>query len=222
MTIYRTLAKKYTPVLLLAGLSLTAVPGLAQSNPAANGPATAASAVAQASRESPRYLLMGTNGRAVRSEDFRERFQLIAFGFVSCPDVCPTTLLEMQQVLAALGDQAKHLQPIFITVDPERDTLEVLKAYTANFDKRILGLTGSAELVRFAANNFKVDYTKVQEPGAGSNVYTMDHTAGMFLIGPDGQLLKKFAYRTPAQTISAQIKTWIDETGRLELSKPKH
>ena len=221
MTPYRTFAQKCAPTLLLAALSLTALPGLAQSNPLADGPAIATAEVAQASRESPRYLLMGTNGRAVRAEDFRERFQLIAFGFVSCPDVCPTTLLEMQQVLAALGERAKHLQPIFITVDPQRDTLEVLKAYTANFDKRILGLTGSAELVRFAANNFKVEYARVQEPGADPNVYTMDHTAGMFLLGPDGQLLKKFAYRTPAQDITTQISTWMDENGRLELSKPK-
>jgi protein SCO1/2 len=221
MTIYRTLSQKCAPALLLASLSLSALHGIAQTATPEAVPDTAVSDAAKVNRESPRYLLMGTNGRSVMAEDFRERFQLIAFGFVSCPDVCPTTLLEMQQVLAALGDKAKHLQAIFITIDPQRDTLEVLKAYTANFDKRILGLTGSDALVRFAANNFKVEYTKVQEPGAAPNVYTMDHTAGMFLLGPDGQLLKKFAYRTPVQDITTQINTWMDENGRLELSKPK-
>lgn len=219
---YRTLASKCASSLLLTSLALAASHNYAQTIATVDAPASSTADMATAGRVSPRYLLMGTNGRAVRSEDFRQRFQLIAFGFVSCPDVCPTTLLEMQQVLTALGDQAMHLQPIFITIDPQRDTLEVLKAYTANFDKRILGLTGSPELLRFAADNFKVEYARVQEPGAGPNVYTMDHTAGMFLLGPDGQLLKKFGYRTPVQDITMQIKTWMDENGRLELSKPKH
>ncbi len=221
MTLDRTLTQKCASAMLLGSMALAALPCLAQTTAPADAPAAFNADAGNAYRESPRYLLMGTNGRAVRAEDFRERFQLIAFGFVSCPDVCPTTMAAMQQVLVELGEQAKHLQPIFITVDPQRDTLEVLGAYTANFDKRILGLTGSAELVRFAANNFKVEYTKVQEPGAGPNVYTMDHTAGLFLLGPDGQLLKKFAERTPAQDISAQIKTWMNENSRLELSKPK-
>ena len=75
--------------------------------------------------------------------------------------------------------------------------------------------------MRFAAKNFKVEYTKVQEPGAGTNVYTMDHTAGMFLLGPDGQLLKKFAYHTPVPEITGQIEHWMDESGRLDQLKTK-
>lgn len=191
------------------------LPGLSPAQPATAGvsPGTTTSAEANpkanTQRESPRYLLMGTHGRAVRSEDFRDRYQLIAFGFVSCPDVCPTTMLEMQQVLSGLGERAADLQPIFISIDPQRDTIEVLKAYAANFDKRILGLTGSADLVRFAANNFKVQFSKVQEPGSGANVYTMDHTAGMFLLGPDGQLLKKFSYGTPVAEIQVTIEQWM-------------
>lgn len=162
-----------------------------------------------APRPAPRYLLQGSDGRAVMPSDFKDRFQLIAFGYISCPDVCPTTMLEMQQVLQALGPRAKYLQPIFISVDPQRDTLAVLGAYTANFDKRIMGLTGSETLVRFAANNFNVTYSKIHEPGAGPNVYTVDHTAGMFLLGPDGQLLKKFGYSTPVTTIVQHIDQWM-------------
>ncbi len=209
MNLYRTLVQNFFPVLLLGNLSLASLPSASQPAKLADSPATSASEVVKTGRESPRYLLMGTNGRSVMAEDFRERFQLIAFGFVSCPDVCPTTLAEMQQVLAALGEQAKHLQPIFITIDPQRDTVDVLKAYTANFDKRILGLTGSEALVRFAANSFNVQYTKVQEPGAGTNVYTMDHTAGLFLLGPDGQMLKKFGYSTPVKDIVDNISKWM-------------
>ena len=94
----------------------------------------------------PRYLLQDTNGRSVTNEDFRGRFQLIAFGYTYCPDICPTTLVEMAAILKQLGDQADRLQPIFVTVNPERDSAKVLKTYTEFFDPRILGLTGSPAL----------------------------------------------------------------------------
>jgi len=200
---------------LLAIMSMTVLctlsnPAASQTSPHTLGttPDTTSEA-ADAPRTAPRYLLQSSAGRAVMPSDFKDRFQLIAFGYISCPDVCPTTMVEMQQVLEALGDRAKYLQPIFISVDPQRDTLSVLGAYTANFDKRIMGLTGSEKLLRFAANNFHVTYTKVQEPGAGANIYTVDHTAGMFLLGPDGQLLKKFGYSTPVATITEQILQWM-------------
>lgn len=169
---------------------------------------------APAARSSPRYLLQGSHGRAVTSEDFQGRFQLIAFGYTSCPDVCPTTLLEMKQVLAALGPRARHLQPIFISVDPQRDSLVVLDAYTRAFDERILGLTGSAALIRHAADAFKVVFEKVQEPGAGANVYTVDHSTGLFLLGPDGQLLGRIGYGSSVADIVARIDRWLAADGR--------
>jgi protein SCO1/2 len=152
----------------------------------------------------PRYLLQDPHGRSVTNEDFRGRFQLIAFGYTYCPDVCPTTLVEMAAILKQLGDQAERLQPIFITVDPERDTRKVLQTYTEFFDPRILGLTGSPALVRRAADNFKIRYAKVREPG--SDNYAVDHSAGMFLLGPDGSFIKKFAFATPVDQIAAQIQ----------------
>ena len=158
----------------------------------------------------PRYLLQGPRGRAVTGDDFRGRFQLVAFGFTSCPDVCPTTLLEMQQQLAALGDRAAKLQPVFITIDPQRDTPAVVEAYTRAFDARIIGLSGSEALVRRAADSFKVRYRKVQEPGAARDVYTMEHSAGAFLLGPDGQLLERFAYGTSVRELGTRIERWID------------
>ena len=168
-----------------------------------------------APRSAPRYLLQNGTGRAVMSEDFHDRFQLVTFGFTGCPDVCPTTLLEMQQVLAALGERAKLVQPIFISVDPERDTGPVIDAYTHNFDARILGLTGSLELVRWAANNFKVQFEKVREPGAAAHIYTMDHTAGLFLIGPDGQRITKFAYGASVKDMVTEIQRWLDKNENL-------
>ena len=152
----------------------------------------------------PRYLLQDPRGRSVTNEDFRGRFQLIAFGYTYCPDVCPTTLVEMAAILKQLGDQAERVQPIFITVDPERDTGKVLQTYTEFFDPRILRLTGSPALVRRAADNFKIRYAKVREPGAEN--YAVDHSAGMILLGPDGQFIKKFAFATPVDQITAQLQ----------------
>lgn len=162
----------------------------------------------------PRYLLMAPGGRSVMSEDFRGRLQLVSFGFTSCPDVCPTTLLEMAHVLSALGDRAQYLQPIFITVDPQRDTAQVLGAYTQAFDPRILGLTGSPALVQRAADNFKVKFEKIQEPGASANVYTMDHSAGMFLLGPEGSLVAKFGYGAPVADLVERIRYWLNVAGK--------
>lgn len=153
----------------------------------------------------PRYLLQDPNGRSVSSEDFRGRFQLIAFGYTYCPDICPTTLVEMAAILKELGEQASRLQPLFISVDPERDTGQVLKTYTAFFDPRILGLNGPPALVRRAADNFKIRYAKVREPGTPADRYAVDHSAGMILLGPDGQFIKKFAFATPVDEISRQI-----------------
>ena len=161
----------------------------------------------------PRYLLMDVQGRAVTNEDFRGRFQLVTFGFVSCPDVCPTTLLEFKQVLDFLGSEAKRLQPIFITVDPERDTREILREYAANFDTRILALTGSPELVRRAADSFRVFYEKVREPGAAPENYTMNHTAGMVLLDAQGLFLARFTYGMSATEIGLRIRAAMGAGG---------
>lgn len=157
----------------------------------------------------PRYLLQDPNGRSVTSEDFRGRFQLITFGYTYCPDICPTTLVDMAEILKQLGDSAAHLQPIFISVDPERDTGKILKTYTEFFDPRILGLTASPALVRRAADNFKIRYAKVREPGTAPDRYAVDHSAGMILLGPDGTFVKKFAFAMPVTDITEQIRNFI-------------
>lgn len=161
----------------------------------------------------PRYLLSDPQGRAVSNEDFRGRFQLVTFGFVSCPDVCPTTLLEFTQVLKILGDEAKRLQPVFITVDPERDTRDILREYTAAFDARILGLTGSPELVRRAADSFRIQYEKVREPGARPEHYTMNHTAGMVLLDTQGRFVARFGYGMSANEIVQRIRAAMNADG---------
>jgi protein SCO1/2 len=159
----------------------------------------------------PKYLLQDVNGRAIMDSEFRGRFQLIAFGYTFCPDICPTTLIEMAEVLKLLGDDARRLQPIFVSLDPERDTLDVLRSYTAFFDQRILGATASPELVRRAADNFKVRYEKVMEPGAAPNQYAVDHSAGMYLLGPGGEFITKFAYAMPVADVAARIREFMQK-----------
>jgi protein SCO1/2 len=153
----------------------------------------------------PRYLLQAGNGRAIMDSDFPKHFQLITFGYTSCPDICPTTLAEMADVLKRLGDKADELKPIFVSLDPERDSLAVLRTYTAFFDSRITGATASPELVKRAAENFKVRYEKVVEPGAAPDRYALDHTAGMYLLAPGGQFLARFPYGTPTADIAERI-----------------
>lgn len=178
-----------------------------------SGPPVAQAEPAVAAADSigiiPRYLLQDPNGRAVSSEDFRGRFQLIAFGYTYCPDICPTTLVEMATVLKELGADAERLQALFITVDPERDSGPLLKTYTEFFDPRIIGLTGSPALVRRAADNFKIRYAKVREPGSQPDRYAVDHSAGMILLGPNGQFIKKFAFATPVAELAKQIGDFV-------------
>lgn len=159
-----------------------------------------------------RYLLMDTRGRAVTDQDFPGRFQIIAFGYTFCPDICPTTLAEISLVMEKLGKQADLLQPIFVTVDPERDTPNKLREYTAFFNPRIIGLTGSPELVRRVADHFKVRYEKHWEPGAEKDKYSVDHSAGTYLLGPDGRFLAKFAYATPPLEIADRIRELMAES----------
>ena len=197
----RRLLPAATLLLVLLALLAGIAPVLAQ--PVAGS--RHAPAAEDAAPLQPRYLLMDVQGRAVTQEDFRGRFQLVAFGFISCPDVCPTTLLEVKQILEILGDKAARLQPVFITVDPERDTRAVLRDYTAAFDARILGLTGSPELIRRAADSFRVQYEKVREPGAKPENYTMNHTAGMVLLDTRGRFLARFGYAMGVREMGERI-----------------
>ena len=174
--------------------------------PSANGPTETGI--------NPRYLLMDTKGRSVSNQDFPGSFQLIAFGYTFCPDICPTTLAEMSLVMEKLGKQSDRLQPLFVSIDPERDTPEVLSRYTKFFHPRIIGLTGSTDLVHGVADHFKVRYQKHWEPGAAKDKYTVDHSAGMYLLGPDGGFITKFAYATPPQEIADQIRKLMDEDKR--------
>jgi protein SCO1/2 len=117
--------------------------------------------------------------------DYRGKLVVIFFGFTQCPDVCPTTLQEMAEVRRSLGADGERVQVLFITVDPERDTREVLAQYVPAFDRTFVGLNGTSEEIARTAKNFKVFYQKV--PGRTETSYTMDHTAGSYVLDTSGQ-----------------------------------
>ncbi|MBO9354258.1 redoxin domain-containing protein [Bordetella petrii] len=125
------------------------------------------------------------NGQARTLQDFAGKVVVVFFGFTQCPDVCPTSLAELSQVMETLGDDAKRVQVLMITVDPERDTADILKQYVTTFDPRFLGLTGTPDQIKQAAASFKAYYAKV--PTDGGKNYTMDHTAAFYLLDGKGE-----------------------------------
>lgn len=125
-------------------------------------------------------------GRPRSIAEFKGKVVVVFFGFTHCPDVCPTTLVELAAVKRALGADGERVQGIFVTVDPERDTAEVLRAYVSNFDPGFIALRGGLEETAAMAKQFKVFYAKV--PGKTPGTYTMDHTAGSYIFDPQGRI----------------------------------
>ncbi len=132
------------------------------------------------------FALTDQDGKVRRADDFRGRFMLVYFGYSYCPDICPTTLAVMADALEKLGSKAERVVPVFVTVDPERDTSRVLKAYLKAFGPRFLGLTGDAKAVAAAAHAWRVYYQKRPLVGGG---YAMDHSSHIYLMGPDGKFI---------------------------------
>jgi len=153
---------------------------------------------------SSRYLLMDANGRAVSNRDFRGRFQLLTFGYPYCPDICATTLAEMAMVISRPGKEADALQALFITFDPERDSADTLRSYTAFFDPRIIGLTASPELVRKAAESFKVRYETVREPALRWTSTRSTTAPGCFFSAPTVALSENLP--TPCRRSKSPIR----------------
>lgn len=154
------------------------------------------------------FTLIDQNGNTVTAQDFRGRFMLVFFGFTHCPDICPAELQVMSQSLEALGPQAEEVVPIFITLDPERDTQAVMDAYLKNFGSRFVGLTGSPEAVAAAAKAYRVAHSKFQEDPASSD-YSVDHSALVYLMGRDGEYVTHFAYGTPADKMTEKLRRYL-------------
>jgi len=134
------------------------------------------------------FTLENSSGKMVTNRNFRGKFMLVYFGYTYCPDICPTTLNAVASTLDKLGPDAKELTPIFITVDPQRDTPEVMKRYTAAFSPAIVGLTGTPAEIAKVAREYRVYYAR-HVTGPGPNDYSMDHSSVLYLMGPNGQFI---------------------------------
>lgn len=142
------------------------------------------------------FTLSDPEGRPVALADFRGKLVLLYFGFASCPDVCPTDLAMIGQALRGLGPAASEVQPIFVTLDPQRDSSAVLREYAAAFHPRFVALTGTEDEVRRVATDFKVFFEKVTLPG--TQTYSIDHSAYTFLLDRKGEFVILFPPGTPA------------------------
>jgi len=161
-------------------------------------PASGTGAVGQALIGGP-FTLTDHTGRRVSDADFRGKFMLVLFGFTYCPDVCPSSLQVMAAALDRLGPKAERIVPILITVDPERDTPRQLAAYVASFHPRLIGLTGSPAEVEAAQKAYRVYVRKVPDPKSTAG-YNLDHSAFVYLMGPDGTYRTHFG---PATSLDA-------------------
>ena len=151
------------------------------------------------------FALTDHTGKARTLEDFKGKVVSIFFGFTHCPDVCPTTLAEMKGVLDKLGsDDAKRVQVLFVTIDPERDTPALLANYVPAFHPSFIGLSGSPEATAKMAKDFKVFYQKV--PGKTPGSYSMDHSAGSYVYDPQGRLRLFVRHGMPLEGLVADFK----------------
>lgn len=148
--------------------------------------------------------LSDAEGRPRSLADFRGKVTVIFFGYAQCPDVCPTTLAELAEARRALGPAGQDVQGVFVTVDPERDTPEMLKAYVASFDPSFVALRGSPEQTREAAKAFKIFYAKV--PGKTEGSYTVDHTAGAYILDREARLRLFTRHGTGAEALVHDLK----------------
>ena len=149
------------------------------------------------------------NGQPRHLRDFAGKVVVVFFGYTQCPDVCPTTLAELADVKRALGAQGDRLQALFVTVDPQRDTPEVLKAYVTYFDPSFLALRGTPEQLAAVAKDFRIYYKRVAGPTPTS--YTMEHSAGSYLFDPAGRLRVYHRYGGGVQALTADVRALLQE-----------
>ena len=152
-----------------------------------------------------RFILKSHTGQIVTDQDFVGKFMLIYFGYTYCPDICPTSLQTVSHALDLLGDKAKDFQPLFVTIDPERDTIPVLRDYVKVFHPSLIGLTGSKESLASITKKYHVKYEKVSESGAINDDYSIDHTAAVFVMGPQGEYITRFGYNTTSKQMAAKL-----------------
>ena len=150
------------------------------------------------------FELVDHTGAPRTAEDYRGRWLLVFFGFANCPDICPTTLAEVAAAMNQLGPLSDEVQPLFVTIDPERDTPEALAEFIPQFEAGIVGLSGTPDQIAETARSFFVFSEKVDDQNAPDG-YTMGHSSQLFLFAPDGGYERSWAYGTPVEDISSDL-----------------
>jgi cytochrome oxidase Cu insertion factor (SCO1/SenC/PrrC family) len=156
------------------------------------------------------YDLINQEGKPTTQLDFAGRYQLVYFGFAFCPDICPFTLDVMSEALNQIGDRADIIQPIFISLDPARDTPDELATYIDSFFPGFIALTGTDAQVEAAAKSFKVYFQKVEDPNSAGG-YVIDHTSIVYVINPDGDLVHFFTHKDTAETIATKLNALLSK-----------
>jgi protein SCO1 len=152
------------------------------------------------------FRLTDQDGKSVSEQDLKGKPFLVFFGYTHCPDVCPTTLFDMSEVLRNLGPDASKVGAAFITVDPDRDTAPVMKDYLSSFDPHLLGLTGDAAAIQAVTKEYRVYYKKVPQEGGD---YTMDHSAIVYLMDKNGHFVAPFNLKRTAQEAAADLRKYL-------------
>jgi protein SCO1/2 len=151
------------------------------------------------------FRLTDQNGGTVTEQDFKGRPFLVFFGFTHCPEVCPTTLFEVSEILRKLGPDAERVGVLFVTIDPERDTPAALKDYLSSFDSHMRGLTGEPDAIAAVAKAYRVYYKKVPL----ENDYTMDHTAIVYLMDKEGRFVSPFSLKRTTEAAAADLRRYL-------------
>lgn len=155
------------------------------------------------------FTLTEGNGKVVTDRDFRGHYLLIYFGYTSCPDICPTTLSAIVDAIDLLGSRSQRVQPLFITVDPAHDTPAVMRAYVRSFSPRIVGLTGTLAEIRAIEHEYRITST-MDETDSGRSGYTIDHTAVLFLVAPDGRYLAPFSATESGAELAKDLARYVE------------
>lgn len=161
------------------------------------------------------FTMTDGNNQTVTDKNFLGKYMLLFFGFTSCPDVCPTEMQNIANALDILGAAGANIAPVLVTVDPERDTPEVMGNYTKRFSDRITGLTGTKEQIAAIAKAYKVYYGRVEAKDVPadhqSGAYAMDHSSFLYLMGPDGQFLQVFRSDLDAEALAKSLRAIVVE-----------
>lgn len=158
------------------------------------------------------FTLTAADSSSVNDRIFRGKWMLVFFGYTSCPTVCPTTLSEIALALEALGNEAGKVQPIFITVDPERDTPEIVGAYAAAIDPRILGLSGTPDAIRAVSQAYGA-YSERHRNGPGPDDYVIDHSVYIYVMDPNGAFVRGMDWDTPGAEIARTMQQFMAKAG---------